>query len=75
MPSDKHLPSTDHLSLTQECETPTQKLVEVDKDRCQLSHDGYRLSPGSQHAMPDSMRPMGGFSLLPPIKPCKRSLT
>ena len=74
MPSDNHLPSTDHLLSTTQSETPTQQLVEVDQDRCRLSQEGYSLSPVSQYAMPDSMCPMGGISSLPPIKPRKRSL-
>ena len=74
MLSDNHFPSTDHLLPTPQCEIPTQQLVEVDQDRCRLSQDGYSLLPVSQHAMPDSISPMGGFSSLPPIKPRKRSL-
>ena len=62
MPSDNHLPSTDHLLSSLQCETPTQQIVEAEQDSGQPLRDEYCSSPAAQYHASDSMPPMGGFS-------------
>ena len=63
MPSDNHLPSTDHQLLSLQCETPTQQIVEAEQDSGQQLRDEYCSSPAAQYHASDSMALMGGFSL------------
>ena len=67
MPSDNHLPTTDHLLLSLQWEPPTQQIVEVEQDRGQLLRDEYCLSPAAQYHTSDSMAPMSGFSSPTPL--------
>ena len=73
MPSDNHLPSTDHLSPTPQCETLSRQLVEAEQHSGRPSRGEYGLSPAAQYHASDSMAPMGGFSSPIPLELSKIS--
>ena len=73
MSSDNHVPSIDHLSPIQQCETPIRHLVEAEKESVRLSTGGYGLSSVAQYDVLDSIRPTSGFSSPPPFELSKIS--